>query len=44
LKQKLEEIEKFNNLMMGREKRVIELKKEVDKILKESGKTPKYNI
>lgn len=44
LKQKLEEIEKFNNMMMGREKRVIELKKEVDKILKESGKSPKYNI
>ncbi len=42
--QKVEEIDKLNYFMIGREKRIVELKKEVDNILKESGKPPHYNI
>lgn len=42
LKKKVEEVEKFNKVMMGREKRIIELKKEINDLLKSLGKTPKY--
>jgi GAF domain-containing protein len=38
------EIEKLNSFMMGRERRIIELKKEVDEALENSGHPPKYKI
>ena len=38
----LVEIERFNKLMMGREKRVIEIKKEVNVLLGELGRQPQY--
>jgi PAS domain S-box-containing protein len=41
---KVEEIDKLNHFMIGRERRIIELKKEVDGILKEAGRPPRYNI
>lgn len=44
LKMKIEELEKHNKLMLGREKRLIELKKEVDDLLKSIGKPPKYGV
>ncbi len=44
LKIKYEELEKHNRLMMGREKRIIELKKEVDEVLKESGQPARYKV
>lgn len=44
LKNKYEELEKHNKLMLGREKRVLELKKEVDDLLKSVGKPPKYGV
>lgn len=43
LKAKLEEILKLNSLMFGREKRNIELKREVDGALKKAGEPPRYN-
>lgn len=44
LKQKIEELEQFNELTVDREIRMIELKKEVNELLKLSGKTEKYKI
>jgi PAS domain S-box-containing protein len=44
LKRKFEEIEKYNKLMMGREIRIVELKKEVDAALKAAGKPLKYGV
>ncbi|MDZ7774607.1 MAG: PAS domain-containing protein [Bacteroidales bacterium] len=43
LKEKIEELEKFNKLMVGRENKMIELKREVNQLLKESGRTAKYS-
>lgn len=42
LKQKIDELEKFNKLMVGRENRMIELKQEVNRLLKELGCPGKY--
>ena len=42
LKNKMDEITKLNTFMIDREKRIIELKKEVDEVLKGSGKQPRY--
>ncbi|MFA7124096.1 MAG: PAS domain S-box protein [Candidatus Delongbacteria bacterium] len=42
LKKKIAELEDMNTLMLGRELRMIELKKEVNKLLKELGKDEKY--
>ncbi len=42
LKQKTAEIQRRNELMMGREERIIELKKEVNNLLSEMGKDKKY--
>ncbi len=43
LRGKIEEIDKLNHFMIGREKRIIELKKEIDDILKEIGRPSRYN-
>ncbi len=42
LKNKMDEITKLNTFMIGREKRIIELKKEVDEVLRGAGKPPRY--
>ncbi len=39
---KAEELRKFNELMVDREIRMTELKEEINKLLKEAGKEPKY--
>ncbi len=44
LKSQLTELEKFNNSMVERELRMIELKKEVNDLLVKSGFSPKYTI
>jgi PAS domain S-box-containing protein len=44
LKQKIDELEQFNDLTVDRELRMIELKKEVNKLLSEAGKEEKYKI
>jgi PAS domain S-box-containing protein len=44
LLQKMRELEKFNDLTVGRELMMIELKREVNQCLKKSGHPPKYNI
>jgi len=44
LKQKASELERFNNLMIGRELKMIDLKKEINSLLIESGLQGKYMI
>lgn len=44
LKAKMAEAEKLNRFMMGRETRVIELKREINDLLKEFGKPARYNV
>jgi len=44
LKKKAEELERTNNLMLGREMKMIELKKEVNELLKKTGEKEKYRI
>jgi DNA-binding response OmpR family regulator len=44
LEKKIEEAQKINSIMMGREKRIIELKKEVDEVLIACGKPAKYKV
>ncbi|MBU1101830.1 MAG: PAS domain S-box protein [Bacteroidetes bacterium] len=44
LKEQMEEITRFNKLMVGRENKMIELKKEINALLEEEGKPSKYNI
>jgi len=41
--ERMNEISRFNNLMIGREEKMIELKKEINKLLEESGKEKKYD-
>ena len=41
---KADELERFNRLMMGREIKMIELKREINELLKKSGKNEKYKI
>ena len=43
LKEKVEELEKYKEITIGRELRIIELKKEIDRLLKKLGRGPKYN-
>ncbi|MBW7988755.1 MAG: PAS domain-containing protein [Planctomycetes bacterium] len=43
LKKTLAELERFNKLMTGREKRVIEMKKEVNDLLAELSRPPQYS-
>lgn len=42
LQDNIEELERFNRLMIGREGRIIEIKKEVNALLAKSGKEPQY--
>jgi PAS domain S-box-containing protein len=44
LRQKITELEKFNDLTVDRELKMIELKKEVNVLLKEMGKAERYKI
>ncbi len=43
LKTKLAELEEINDLSVGRELRMIELENEIDALLKEAGRPPKYH-
>lgn len=42
--ERINEISRFNNLMIGREEKMIELKKEINKLLEESGREKKFSI
>ena len=42
LHEKVEELEKFSDVTMGRETRVIELKKRINALGKELGKQPEF--
>jgi CheY-like chemotaxis protein len=44
LKQKYAEIERFNQLAVSRELRMIELKQEINELLQVAGKPPKYKV
>lgn len=44
LRQKMKELERFNDLTVGRELTMIELKKEVNELLKKAGGKEKYKI
>ena len=44
LKQNYAEIERVNNVTVGREVRMIELKREVNALLKAAGQSEKYRI
>jgi len=44
LKQKMDELERFNDLTVGRELVMIKLKKEINELLKLAGKEEKYTI
>lgn len=44
LKEQMEEITRFNKLMVGRENKMIELKEEINELLEKEGKLPKYSI
>jgi hypothetical protein len=44
LKQKINELEQFNDLTVNRELRMIELKREVNLLLRQAGREEKYKI
>ena len=44
LKKKNKELELFNRLAVGRELKMIELKKEINALLEDQGKEPRYEI
>lgn len=44
LKDRLDELARFRRLAIGREQQMIELKKEINDLLKETGNAEKYKI
>ncbi len=44
LKDQMDEINRFNKLMVGREEKMIELKKEINMLLEKEGKPKKYDV
>ena len=44
LKEKMNELQKFNTLMVGREFKMVELKKEINDLFVKTGKQPKYDV
>ena len=44
LKQKIDELERFHNLTVNREIKMIDLKKEINNLLREMGREEKYKI
>ena len=44
LKNTLQELERFNEAAVGREERMVELKKEINHLSKELGRNPPYNL
>ena len=44
LKKNMKQLERFNRLTVGRELRMIELKKEINELLRETGRTEKYKV
>jgi PAS domain S-box-containing protein len=43
LRRRMSDIEKFNKFMLGREKRILEVKREVNELLQKNGEPPKYS-
>ncbi|MDD4921081.1 MAG: heavy metal translocating P-type ATPase [Bacteroidales bacterium] len=44
LEKRMDELDKFNKLMVGRENKMAEIKEEINQLLKELGKPQKYHI
>ena len=44
LQRNLEELERFNQLTINREEKMIQLKKEINDLMQQMGKTEKYKI
>lgn len=44
LRQNMEDLERFSKLAVGREERMIELKKKINELLRELGHQDKYKI
>jgi len=44
INQKINELERFNNITVNREIKMIELKKEINALLVKAGEKPKYRI
>jgi PAS domain S-box-containing protein len=44
LKRKVEELERFNRVMVGRENKMIDLKREVNELLEKLGQNKKYRV
>ena len=44
LKQKVKELELLNQVMWGREERILELKREINALLEQMNRSPKYQL
>ena len=44
LKQRIKELEQFNQLAVGRELKMVELKQEINQLLREQGEQEKYQV